>query len=1116
MKKSYLFIIILFCLYNNTAAQDFQWVGQINGIEDKTETANFIEVDKNGDSYTLGMSHSSTFDVDPTKNGVKLINNQSSFFPNPNGIYLTKVNTNGGFIWGKSLSNLKDEDKVLGLKLDSKGNIYVLAFISELYQNQTLIYGYGFINVIKMDPNGNELYRRKFQNLGNINAGKLYANACFDLDSADNIYVSGTFQNTVILDSNSQNNLTTNGNSTYLFKLNQSGTILWSKNLNYSLSGKIVLKMDSNDKITLVFNSFGSGNNDYPLNVLKLNSTNGNQIWLKSIVNAVLSNFSLDGNDNFVIVGYAPNNKLVDLDPDPNQTITIQDQSFILFLDAIGTYTDSKLFDSLLQFATIDIDSLNNYHFGGVYSNTVAGYPVSTSVDLDPSSNDYFLATTATFFDGFYLKLDANKLFSQAYIIGSSSVTNTTCYYTRVNELKVQDENIFIAGDFGGQCDLDPSLLTSYLLNSFNQNVINFDGFILKIANCNSLAPVAPTSQAFCSSQNPSIIDLLPNSNGIKWYDSETSTNRLNNTIPLLNGQTYYASKESGSCPASPRVAVTVAVTQSPAAPIATNQQFCKDTNATISNLIATGQNIQWYSSLTESASLPINTLLQTNTNYYATQTVNGCESSRSVVNVIINSVPLPILNSPQTFCVQQNAEINAIVVTGQNIKWYDAATGGNVLSTNSSLVNGQTYYASQTTNNCESLRAPVLINIQNTSAPTGGSIQSFCSTQNPTVNDIVINGTDIKWYGSNSSTVAILTTTQLVNGSTYYAAQVVNNCESISRLPITVNLISNLNANDYSETICDNLNDGLEIINLSNYNTSLIANPTNCTFEYYNSLSSATNQTIADLTTTISNYKLATGSTTFFVRIISSNGCHQIVKLSILLVSKPIIAINDIVPICANQNTTIDAGSGFDSYIWSTGSTSQSITVAQEGTYSVTVTKNYGTTTCSSTKDFNVVLSNVATISNIETQDWTDNENSITVFTSSNSYGNYEFSLDGINYQDSSIFSRLISGAYTVHVRDKNGCGVAKDDLFLLMYPKFFTPNQDGFNDTWAIQFSNNEPNLKVAIFDRYGKLLKTLNSTNSWDGKFNGNELPSTDYWFVVTRENGKEYRGHFTLKR
>ena len=83
-------------------------------------------------------------------------------------------------------------------------------------------------------------------------------------------------------------------------------------------------------------------------------------------------------------------------------------------------------------------------------------------------------------------------------------------------------------------------------------------------------------------------------------------------------------------------------------------------------------------------------------------------------------------------------------------------------------------------------------------------------------------------------------------------------------------------------------------------------------------------------------------------------------------------------------------------------------------------------------------------------------------------------------------------------------------------MYPKFFTPNGDGYNDTWAIKFSNFEPGLKVTIFDRYGQLLKILNNTNSWDGVCNGNKLPSSDYWFVVTRENGKEYRGHFTLKR
>jgi gliding motility-associated-like protein len=80
--------------------------------------------------------------------------------------------------------------------------------------------------------------------------------------------------------------------------------------------------------------------------------------------------------------------------------------------------------------------------------------------------------------------------------------------------------------------------------------------------------------------------------------------------------------------------------------------------------------------------------------------------------------------------------------------------------------------------------------------------------------------------------------------------------------------------------------------------------------------------------------------------------------------------------------------------------------------------------------------------------------------------------------------------------------------------HPKFFTPNGDGFNDNWKIKFSDKK--LSIQLFDRYGKLIKELTQNNSWDGMLNGHELPATDYWFVVTRSNGKEYRGHFSLKR
>ena len=101
--------------------------------------------------------------------------------------------------------------------------------------------------------------------------------------------------------------------------------------------------------------------------------------------------------------------------------------------------------------------------------------------------------------------------------------------------------------------------------------------------------------------------------------------------------------------------------------------------------------------------------------------------------------------------------------------------------------------------------------------------------------------------------------------------------------------------------------------------------------------------------------------------------------------------------------------------------------------------------------------------------------------------------------------------------MRDKNGCGIIAENVYLLIHPKFFTPNGDGFNDLWRVKFSEKEPDYTVKIFDRYGKLLKQLgHNSEGWDGTYLGVPVASDDYWFLVTRKNGKEHRGHFTLKR
>ena len=138
-----------------------------------------------------------------------------------------------------------------------------------------------------------------------------------------------------------------------------------------------------------------------------------------------------------------------------------------------------------------------------------------------------------------------------------------------------------------------------------------------------------------------------------------------------------------------------------------------------------------------------------------------------------------------------------------------------------------------------------------------------------------------------------------------------------------------------------------------------------------------------------------------------------------------------------------------------------------------------------------------------------------ISVFVSG--IGNYEYSLDGLTYQDENVFTNLKAGIYTVYIRDINGCGIIKQDVALLNYPKFFTPNGDGINETWRIPFSWFEENLTVVIFDRYGKVITGFDANSpGWDGKYNGEKLPSTDYWFLVTREDGRIHRGHFAMIR
>jgi gliding motility-associated-like protein len=181
-------------------------------------------------------------------------------------------------------------------------------------------------------------------------------------------------------------------------------------------------------------------------------------------------------------------------------------------------------------------------------------------------------------------------------------------------------------------------------------------------------------------------------------------------------------------------------------------------------------------------------------------------------------------------------------------------------------------------------------------------------------------------------------------------------------------------------------------------------------------------------------------------------------------------------------------------------------------GIYTYTITSD----TCGSdTSEINVSITNVTPIIDydINIKEFTSN-NSLEVIINANL--EYEFSLDGINFQSSNVFNNLAGGDYTIYVQEINGCGILETMASILDYPKFFTPNNDGVNDVWKLK-GNTTKNYSIYIFDRYGKLLKHLTSPeSSWDGIFNGSQLPANDYWFKVVFIDGIVKSGHFTLKR
>ncbi|TCN51509.1 hypothetical protein D0809_22500 [Flavobacterium circumlabens] len=482
----------------------------------------------------------------------------------------------------------------------------------------------------------------------------------------------------------------------------------------------------------------------------------------------------------------------------------------------------------------------------------------------------------------------------------------------------------------------------------------------------------------------------------------------------------------------------TVTINSQPLPTAASPQTFCIQENATLNTIsITNGQNIKWYDAITAGILLPNTTVLQNDKTYYASQTINGCESERIAVTIKIQDTPVPTGDTNQPFCTGQYPTLNSITVNGEDKRWYDTLTNGNSLPDNTSLQNGRTYYVSQTLNLCESKRLAVTISLQNTpSVPSGDLNPKFCKSENATLNNIGLNGQNIKWYDSTIAAGNLPNTTLLENNKTYYASQTIG-CES-ERVPVLVKIYDTpFPTGNKDQQFCID-----EKATIANLNFTGTAN------KWYDA---ATNGNILPETTLLQDGIYYVTQTL--------NNCESerfAVSVKIQDTQSPMSDSPQV--FCIQQNSSIEK-----------------IKIKGE----------------------NIKWYDQATAGMILAES-TPLENGITYFASQT-----------VNECESERTPVTIK----IFAATTAECINYVDEL---PFPKFFTPNNDGHNDTWTIDFAYLAPRTGIRIFDRYGKFIKELTTNSSWDGTYTGQNEPASDYWFVVTRLNGTEFRGHFSLKR
>jgi gliding motility-associated-like protein len=1066
-------------------------------------------------------------------------------------------------IWAKSLgSNMFDE--VLGVASDNSGNIVVVGqFHGSLnFQSQTVVSNGGSdFFVAKLDSFGNLIWLQSGGGTENDVAKAV------SIDSQGKINVIGNFRGTLNIGGNQINS---NGESDiFIIQYSPDGNYLWGKFLSgfYEDSGNdICVDADDNILVTGYYDQFlGIGNGTLIAKgakdfLLAKYDANGNFLWRAnhgSTQNDIATSIACDKDNNIFIAGeFSGTINFGSLNLSANGSLN----TFVAKYNKSGVFQWAKAFGSnsnTASQASVATDIFGNAYisYKSELNNNMAkihkfnpegieilnksfgglGNIIPNDIKVDYGQNIYIagkfngltdfgdgnINSTANF-DCFLSKLDNNGVFKKKELKGVSDTNsfNAMC----INELN----QLIVAGSFSNTLSFNSDILNS---NG------NEDGLIVKYGLGFGFSEIIISSNN-CD-PNDMCIDIQT-INGVPPFTYYCNNTLISQNICGLSVGNYeIIVVDKNNCYIKTKIELQAL--QGPQIAISTNITLCPYESIVLN---AGNGDYEYLWSTNETSQI-----IEINEGgvYSVTVTDLGTNCSTSA-STNVTKIPNPaLLPETDSLCFEDeltittfdtyasyfwsDASINQYFTSGNSgIHWvkvfdsnthchyYDTITfvyfptidlnleknivicdgdsvlvsappglasyhwSNNTFSESIWLSQAGTY--SLTVTDQYSCTASSEINVGLGESPiiNLGEDFSIC-TNEAVVLSANAQGDNLTYLWNDNSTEETLTITS--SGTYWVKVSALTGCDAIDTIKVDI----------FPQPVLDLGND----IEFCYGETYLIeVDSTYATYQWSNNLTTST---------------ISVNSTqTLFLTVTDSNNCTATGKINVIEhdLIEPFIGYDT--TFCEGNTYILKTDREYFKYKWQNGSNASSFTVTQAGNYALTVYDEIG---CSGSTEINVEF--------LEGPVWdsyTSGGRMIEVF-ASGGVQPYVYSYDGDTWQTSNIFTNLPSGVYTISIMDDNYCLISKE-IFLdesLSIPNFFTPNGDGYNDTWVITGLYHYPDAVVQIFDRFGKKLYSSTGADfSWDGTYAGKELPSETYWYVITLDSNKKQvlKGSITIKR